>query len=441
MATLQVKFYSKASLPSTIDQNGLYFIQNGELYKGSQRFGLGRVTNANTEEALNAITDMARGDINVGYQGAKVYDGTTWQQLGGDIASLQSSWRSDIATWTAGLSTGGEGSYITGITQDNDGKVSATAVAFPTLATGDANGEVKLGSVSAKVNGWDNLVSSVSDIASSVADIASTVTELGTDVSGLKSIVDVSNSAVTATTGSFTELTVTSTATFNVTAVSTDVLTINGSTVEEIADAEIAAISEATSSSSSNGITVGVTTEGGSIKAVTVNASAFGNVIHFRDVVSNTADVSDAMPGDIVVIGSNADTGFVTGQEYICTASAVEDPATPAVWEVIGDQTTYATNAYSSTATVYTGATTLPAAINAAGSAIDTLTSDVATLSSTIAAFSGGTSSSTAGGVTASVTIDASTMAPSVSLGVDVSALASALGLVWITEPEPEPEP
>ena len=79
MATAQVKFYAKNALPSeNIDQNGLYFIRGGELYRGSTRFGCGRVTSAETEEALAALTGVARGDINVGYEGAKVYDGSAW---------------------------------------------------------------------------------------------------------------------------------------------------------------------------------------------------------------------------------------------------------------------------------------------------------------------------------------------------------------------------
>jgi hypothetical protein len=98
MATSQVKFYSKASMPSeNIDTNGLYFIENGELYKGSQRFGLGRVTNATTAEALAALTGLARGDINIGFEGAKVYDGTNWQLLGRDITDVQNIVNSQIA--------------------------------------------------------------------------------------------------------------------------------------------------------------------------------------------------------------------------------------------------------------------------------------------------------------------------------------------------------
>ena len=40
----QVKFYSVKTLPTSADPGALYFVDGGELYKGAQRFGLGRVT-------------------------------------------------------------------------------------------------------------------------------------------------------------------------------------------------------------------------------------------------------------------------------------------------------------------------------------------------------------------------------------------------------------
>ena len=61
----QIKFYSTsltsyAALGSSADANGVFFVDNGELYKGTQRFGLGRVTIADSTEG---ITGMKRGDI------------------------------------------------------------------------------------------------------------------------------------------------------------------------------------------------------------------------------------------------------------------------------------------------------------------------------------------------------------------------------------------
>ena len=437
----QVKFYSTSSLPASPNAGGVYFVNGGELYKGSQRFGLGRVTVA---ESTTGITGMARGDVVVTGNGAGwVYvgsgDGEGWKPLGGDTTSLQSSWRADIKTWTASLAAGGAGSYITGITQTEDGKVSAsasnfdtdvkTAVGdgaassssngvivsvtttsgkvtgvsvtapaaktyseigvgeatsyiynvsqdesgqvsalakpFPTLATGTSDGTVKLGSgADAKVSGWDDLVSSVSDNTTAISGLNTTIASVSDRVTGIESIVNVANGGtVTASSGVFTNLTVSDTATFSVTNVSASSLTVNGSTIEQLADKQIAAIAQSTGIGASNGITVSVTTKGGSVTAVSVDATAFGNVMKFRDVVASTASISDPASGDIVVIGANPTGGAVTGQEYIYDGTK---------WELIGDQKTYAINAYTSTASVYTGVTNVPGALNAVGAAADT---------------------------------------------------------------------
>lgn len=182
----QVKFYSVSETTNLSDQGGIYFVKGGELYKGSERFGLGRVTKATTKEALDALTGVCRGDINVGYLGAKVYDGTAWQPLGGDTESLQNIWKGDISAAVSGLATGGTGSIITQITQDTEtGKVTATAVAFPEFTTGDADGEVKLGSKNAKVNGWDVLVESVSANTSALGVCGDEFNALKTSVNTL----------------------------------------------------------------------------------------------------------------------------------------------------------------------------------------------------------------------------------------------------------------
>ena len=280
----QIKFYSLAAMPSeNIDENGLYFIDNGEIYKGAVRFGHGRVT---TQETVPS--DAVRGDINVYGGVAKVFDGTAWQELGSKT---------------------------------------------PTFDTGDSDGQLKLGSVNATVSGWGTLAASVSANASSISDLESAV-------SAIASIVDADNGgAVSASSGTFTNLTVTSTATFSVTNVSAETITINGSTVEQIADKQIAAISSATATSTANGVTVSVTTEGGSVTAVQVDATAFGNVMHFKDTVSNTANVNNPAAGDIVVIAgvTDSESTFKNGQEYIYTNGNT--------WELIGDQNTYAIKA------------------------------------------------------------------------------------------------
>ena len=246
------------------------------------------------EAGLSSIKDPARGDIAATTGGAAwVYAAddseTPWKVIGGDTQSLQSLWRSDIKTWTSGLVQNGTGSYITGITQDEDGKVkasasnfatdvletvgngfasgesngvivsvtttsgkvtavavsapaakawsaidvggetsyiykvtqdtdgqvSALAKAFPSLATGTADGTVKLGEgADVSVKGWDTVK---------------------TDITNLKSVVSYSgtgDSVVTASTGNFTNLNVSNTATFSVTNVAASSLTVNGSTIE-----------------------------------------------------------------------------------------------------------------------------------------------------------------------------------------------------------------
>ena len=122
----QVKFYSVTDMSSvsTVDEGGIYFVKGGELYKGAQRFGLGRVT---VDDKFNPSTSskdgQAKGDIVVTGNGAGwVFDGTSWQKVGGDTTSLQSDWQADIAASIAGLVLGDDGSYITYITSQ-DGKV------------------------------------------------------------------------------------------------------------------------------------------------------------------------------------------------------------------------------------------------------------------------------------------------------------------------------
>ena len=384
----QVKFYSVASLPESPNAGGVYFVDNGELYKGGQRFGLGRVTvDADFVPSTSSKDGQARGDIVVTGSGAGwVFDGENWQSIGGDIASLQSMWQADISTWTAGLATTGEDKYITGITQGADGKVTAATSTFST----DVKTAIGDGAASSTANG----------ITVSVVTTSGSVTG-----------VEVAAANISATSGTFENLTVTDTATFSATTVSADTLTIGGSTVEQLADKQIAAISASTVVSASNGITVSVTTQGGSVTAVSLNAEAFGNTIHFRGVEASTGAVSDPVAGDIVVIGSTPGEGFVAGQEYIYDGTK---------WELIGDQNTYAVNAYSSTATVFTGVETVPGALNAAGAAIDALKTKTD-------AYVGGSASDADQGVAVTVSVDATTLAPSVDVVVTSATLFDGL--------------
>ena len=391
----QVKFYSVANLPETPDAGGVYFVNDGELYKGGQRFGLGRVTvDANFVPSTSSKDGQARGDIVVTGSGAGwVFDGENWQSIGGDVSSLQSMWQADISTWTAGLVSGGAGSYITGITQDDDGKVTASASNFAL----DVKTAIGDGAASSTANG---------------------ITVSVTTTSGSVTGVEVAADNISATSGTFENLTVTDTATFSATTVSATTLTIGGSTVEQLADKQIAAIAASTVTSTATGITVGVTTQGGSVTAVSLNAESFANAMHFLGVgtVEKTVGGVDVTPpagktpvaGDIVIDSES-------GLEAICTGT---DPST--TWELIGDNAVYALNAYSSTATVYAGVETVPTALNAAGAAIDALNTKTD-------AYVGGTSTSADQGVSVTVAIDASTMAPTVTTAVTSATLFDGL--------------
>jgi len=301
------------------------------------------------------VTGAIGGDILTGYGAAKVFNGTTWIDLGADVGSIISQ-----------ISDSTESSTANGITVDvttSDGVVTAVGVSADDL------------------------------------------------------VVD----SISASTANFGDLTA-STATFTATSVSANSLTINGSTVEQIADTRIASIPASTATSTATGITVSVTTQGGSVTAVSVDATSFGNVMHFKGVVTELPSESN-VAGDIVVIGAaeqgeTLPPGLVAGQEYIYTSTG---------WELIGDQNTYALNAYSSTASVYAGATSLSGALDAAGAAIDGLTASVSALKAKTDAYVGGTSTSADQGVEVSVAIDASTMAPSVTTTVTPATLFADL--------------
>ena len=481
----QVKFYSKESLPEGAEANGVYFIDGGELYKGAQRFGLGRVTVAASTEG---ITGMERGDIVVtGAGDGWVYAGTEagWKSLGGNIESLRSAWQSDIKSWTSGLVQSGEGSYITGITQDEDGKVtasasnfdtdvkeavgdgasestsngvtvsvtttsgkvtgvsvtapkaqtwsainvgdansyiynvtqgtdgqvSASAKAFPTLTTGATDGTVKLGEgADAKVSGWDTVK---------------------TDITNLKSVVSYSgtgDSVVTATTGNFTNLNVTNTATFSATEVSAGTLTVGGIAVDNV--------SAASATGSDAGVAVTVSTLGGGVSAVGVavtgNLATFAgksvvttvgpatgsgvasddniatekavrdaiasldNVMHFKGVVKSLPTTAE--DGDIVVIGANPEgtdpqgNPLVAGQEYIYDGTK---------WEKIGDQSAVTGGSDSKNANGITiGVETAPAT----ASATVTLTVDAVEAAADVSDTNKATNVVTAGAVAGFVT-------------------------------------
>ena len=282
--------------------------------------------------------------------GAFAYDGKKWVSIGPDIAAFQSSWRSDIKDWTSGLVTNGSGTIVTGITQDVDGKVTATAIKFPEI-TSPADGVVSLYGTSVKISGWDGLISK----------------DLGLEsrVSAIEGIVNANTSKVTADTAVFKNLTVSEVATFSATNLSGGTLSVDveanatfgGNTISAIADREalskIAAIAEVTKSSSANGVGVSVITQSGSVKdvqvAVDVTASAadiktdavgtklarakdvadaiagLAGAMHFLGVFASTGAVTDPKNGDIILVGT---------KEYVYSKPGAE----AGQWVELGDE-------------------------------------------------------------------------------------------------------
>ena len=222
------------------------------------------------------------------------------------------------------------------------------------------------------------------------------------------------DSVVTAKTGNFTNLNVTGTADFTATTVKATSLTVGEKTIETIANEQIGAIAESTITSTATGITVGVTTKGGSVTAVSLNAEAFANAMHFLGVgtVKKTKDGVNVTPP--------AGKTPVAGDIVIDSTSGLEAIYTGTKWELIGDNAVYALNAYSSTAAVYNGVKTVPAALNAAGAAIDALNTKTGK-------YVGGTNTSADKGVSVTVAVDANTMAPTVTTTVASETLFAGL--------------
>ena len=323
----------------------------------------------------------------VGFGAAKVYNGSTWVDLGADNAALQSSWRADISTWTSGLVSGGTGSYITEITQTSDGKVTATAAAFPTLDTGDNDGEVKLGSDAAKVSGWDTVK---------------------TDIANLKSVVSYSgtgDSVVTATTGNFTNL------------------TVGGSTVNKIAQDEIGAVTANTITSTGTSLP----TESAVATYVSAAVSNLAGAMHFR----GTATITKT--GEAITVSNFSETFTPAGGDVVVdTTNNLEAVYTGSAWELLGSNSVYALDAYApGEETVTAATTTLGGAVHAIAGAVDTLATKVSALESAV---TGGNDDDGSDGVNVSVTTAATTAAPTVTVTLTKATLNSTLGTTNVAD-------
>ena len=353
MAT-QVKFYSTTgasySAIGTKDAGGVYFVEGGELYKGTSRFGANKVYQVSNASDLDRISGKISGDLAVGFGWTKAWNGSAWVQIENDVQI-----KTMVSLMTSSLVLGNGNSYITNITQDANGNVIAHAQPFPSIPSigsdtksDTSNGvTVAVTTSSGVVTGVDVTAPAYTATQATKSSTANGITASVTTSQGQVTAVsltaaNLTPTSVSAQTGTFTNLTVTSTADFSVTNVSATNLTVGGKTVAAIADEQIAAIGSVMKTSTSNGITVSVTTSGGSINAVTLNASAFTNVMHFRDVVTSLPSTNN-VKGDIVVVGAGATGSLVQGQEYIWTSTTTTGTS---YWELIGDQATYATKVY-----------------------------------------------------------------------------------------------
>ena len=353
----QVKFYSVASLPASPTGNGIYFVDNGELYKGGKRFGALKVTAGTEPSAM--ISGMIAGDITVSANGdAYAYNGTSWIQ----IAIAPSNVLQSLDVSLVGVDSG-TSEVITGIKQD-DGKITAYASAFPTLCTGDGDGQVKLNGINASVSGWDTVTGDISGIKASLDDHESRIGgleswKIGTDAS-------FTTGALTATSGTFTSS-----------------LTVGGKTVSAIADDRIAAIAEVSKSASDDGVTVSVYTKSGSVEKVEVAVDATASasdiikdstkLVRAGDVVNYLSDVTKAMHfvgvknksvlNETTHSGSAGDLIIVDSKEYVSDGTK---------WIELGDESELGNlteyTGYNTTLT--NGASNLAAGINALDASI-----------------------------------------------------------------------
>ena len=311
----QVKFYSVSELPetaSTTGAGGVYFVDGGELYKGANRFGANKVFTVpsdtdvtgegfNLASALSAasVAGAIGGDILTGYGAAKVFNGSTWVDLGADVSSIIGQISDSTSTSTA--------NGITVSVTTSDGYVTGVQVA--------------------------------------AADISAT--------------------SVTAGSGTFTNLTVSDTATFSATTVSASSLTVGGSTVNQIAQAEIAAVTANTITATGTSLP----TESAVATYVSAAVSNLAGAMHFK----GTATITKT--GEAITVSNFSETFTPAGGDVVVdTTNNLEAVYTGSAWELLGSNSVYALDAYApGEEDVTAGTTTLGGAVHAIASAFDNL--------------------------------------------------------------------
>ena len=99
----QINFYSVSALPASPNEAGIYFKDGGELYKGSKRFGAGKVTTQATPPT--AAQGAIAGDINIYNNVTQVFDGSAWQTVV-NIGDLGLSNKASVGTSSTALQHG-----------------------------------------------------------------------------------------------------------------------------------------------------------------------------------------------------------------------------------------------------------------------------------------------------------------------------------------------
>ena len=403
MATQAVKFYSVSSLPSQPNNAALYFVNGGELYKGTQRFGANKVYTANANAAdlsaaTEGLTDLIAGDILLGFQGAKVWDGAAWQDLSADIESIIES----VAS---------------------------------TFTTGVSDGQLKLGSVNATVSGWDYVEFLKSIVTTQTEDETTTTVvtantgtfdTLTVNGKSVGSIADERIAAIPEASASGSDVNAGITV-----SVTTSAGSVTGVTV---AGPSIATVIRATSEAEDTRVA--------SEKAVRDAISSFDNAVHFAGVGGALPSDSAANnAGDIFVVGANP-TGYITPTGQYASEAGEDDVNTVLVegqeyiwdgtkWEKIGDQNAVTGGTGSSTVNgvtveVVTAAATAYPSVTLSGIGDAAVKSVATTLDST-----------------------ASNLPTESAVAAYVATAVSAAELLWLDEdgdpiddsPAPEPEP
>lgn len=99
----QINFYSVTDMPASPNEAGIYFKNGGELYKGSKRFGAGKVWTTKPAENAGVIA----GDMYINNGVAEVFNGSAWVSIVDPTTGLntKASIGSSATTAQHGVST------------------------------------------------------------------------------------------------------------------------------------------------------------------------------------------------------------------------------------------------------------------------------------------------------------------------------------------------